>query len=230
MPGFGNDPFSGSSTQNVLQHVISPKVIPDGSGGYVVKTDLINVDHLHITGDIYRNGQSINQYISVLPTTVDTNSPPIFRGASVSIGESSYDTVHGAFTTSIGSGAGQSSQEQGAVAIGASAGRLQQSTFAVAVGNGAGATLQKTNAVAVGKGAGNAYQGENSIAIGCSAGSTSQAANSIVINAIGTSLQNTTSNSCIIKPIRQVAIGDLPAGSVHLYWNPTTGELMAVTT
>ena len=42
----GNDPFSGTTTRNILQHVLSPKIVSDGSGGYQVKTDLINVDHI----------------------------------------------------------------------------------------------------------------------------------------------------------------------------------------
>jgi len=42
--GPGNDPFSGSNTQNIILHLVSPKIVNDGSGGYTVKTDLINVD------------------------------------------------------------------------------------------------------------------------------------------------------------------------------------------
>jgi hypothetical protein len=42
--GPGNDPFSGSTTRKILQHIVSPKIVNDGSGGYTVKTDLINVD------------------------------------------------------------------------------------------------------------------------------------------------------------------------------------------
>ena len=43
----GNDPFSNTTTRNILQHIISPKIVSDGSGGYQVKTDLINVDHIY---------------------------------------------------------------------------------------------------------------------------------------------------------------------------------------
>lgn len=41
-----NDPFSGTNTRNILEHLISPKIVvgPTGIGGYQVKTDLINVD------------------------------------------------------------------------------------------------------------------------------------------------------------------------------------------
>jgi len=52
----GNDPFSGSSVQNVLQHTISPKIVTDGSGGYTVKTDLINVDNIYLSGSVISSG------------------------------------------------------------------------------------------------------------------------------------------------------------------------------
>jgi len=39
-----NDPFSGTNTRNILEHLISPKVVSGPTGGYEVKTDLINVD------------------------------------------------------------------------------------------------------------------------------------------------------------------------------------------
>lgn len=53
MSGGGNDPFSNTTNRNVLQHLISPKVVNGSGGGYVVKTDLINVDNIYLTGGIY---------------------------------------------------------------------------------------------------------------------------------------------------------------------------------
>lgn len=53
----GNDPFSGTTTRDLLQHVISPKVVSDGSSGYAVKTDLINIDGIYAKG-IIRAGTS----------------------------------------------------------------------------------------------------------------------------------------------------------------------------
>ena len=47
----GNDPFLGSNTRNLLQHVLSPKIVSDGCNGYVVKLDMINVDY---TGNVFR--------------------------------------------------------------------------------------------------------------------------------------------------------------------------------
>lgn len=55
----GNDPFSGSNVRNVLQHVLSPKIVSDGSGGFAVKLDLINVDNIYASGNIYGAGGNI---------------------------------------------------------------------------------------------------------------------------------------------------------------------------
>lgn len=56
----GNDPFSGSNTRNLLQHIISPKIVSDGSSGYGVKTDLINIDNVYISGRFFdTDGQII---------------------------------------------------------------------------------------------------------------------------------------------------------------------------
>jgi hypothetical protein len=41
------DPFANTiAVKNILQHVISPKIVNDGNGGYVTKTDLVNVHNL----------------------------------------------------------------------------------------------------------------------------------------------------------------------------------------
>ena len=41
------DPFANTVTvKNILQHIISPKIVSDGSGGYVTKTDLANIDNI----------------------------------------------------------------------------------------------------------------------------------------------------------------------------------------
>jgi hypothetical protein len=55
----GNDPFSGSNTRNLLQHVLSPKIVTDGGGGYTVKLDLINVDNVYASGNIYGQGGTL---------------------------------------------------------------------------------------------------------------------------------------------------------------------------
>jgi len=52
MTSAGNDPFSSTNTRNILQHIISPKIVNDGSGGYNVKTDLINIDNAYVTNQL----------------------------------------------------------------------------------------------------------------------------------------------------------------------------------
>lgn len=45
-----NDPFANTVTvKNILNHIISPKIVKDGSGGYTTKTDLVNIDNLIFT-------------------------------------------------------------------------------------------------------------------------------------------------------------------------------------
>ena len=42
-----SDPFANTTTvKNILQHVLSPKIVRDGSGGYTTKVDLVNVDRV----------------------------------------------------------------------------------------------------------------------------------------------------------------------------------------
>jgi hypothetical protein len=49
----GTDPFSGTTVRNLLQHVFTPKIVSDGVAGYQVKTDMINIDNIYITGNIF---------------------------------------------------------------------------------------------------------------------------------------------------------------------------------
>lgn len=73
----GNDPFLGTNTKNLLQHLISPKVISDGSSGYAVKVDLINVDHIYssLKGTVTVNGAN---GVTVTNSEVTANSVIIF--------------------------------------------------------------------------------------------------------------------------------------------------------
>lgn len=202
MPGAGNDPFSNSSVQNVLQHIISPKVVNDGSGGYVVKTDLVNVDNIYITGTLAANSSNI------------------------SIGEEAGKTNQGSNAIAVGSLAGSLIQGFKAVAIGSSAGYTGQGEFGVAIGGTAGGISQGSNAVAIGGLAGNSFQGVNAVAIGYQAGSLNQHSNSIVINATGTALLSVTSNSFAVKPIRGDTTAALGGSNFKaLFYNSTTGEL-----
>ena len=47
----GTDPFSGTNTRNLLKHTFVPKIVGSGSD-YSVKTDIINVDKIYVSGDI----------------------------------------------------------------------------------------------------------------------------------------------------------------------------------
>jgi hypothetical protein len=57
----GNDPFSGTNTRDLLQHIVSPKIVSDGSTGYAVKTDLINVDTMYAdSGVVTKQGGGLS--------------------------------------------------------------------------------------------------------------------------------------------------------------------------
>ena len=78
----GTDPFSGSNTRNLLKHVFAPKIV-SGTSGYDVKLDMVNVDNLYATGNIYgaTNGRATGTFtanngisVTVSNTNVTTNS------------------------------------------------------------------------------------------------------------------------------------------------------------
>lgn len=102
------DPFSGTNTRNILDHLISPKVVvgPTGTGGYQVKTDLINVDTVYVqtikVGTGTQIGQPQNVSISSSPSTPQIQEFSI-SGVNVS---SNVITYKGTFTTD---GSGNSS-------------------------------------------------------------------------------------------------------------------------
>jgi hypothetical protein len=49
----GSDPFSGTNTRNVLQNILSPKLVANATGGYDAKVDLINIDNVYMNGNIF---------------------------------------------------------------------------------------------------------------------------------------------------------------------------------
>ncbi len=108
----------------------------------------------------------------------------------------------------------------------------------MAIGYQAGRENQGDNAVAIGAQAGETAQGDAAVAIGRQAGQTSQANNSIILNATGSALDQTTANTFTVKPVRAVAnvtfaapdSGSVPAGFSPMYYNPTTGEIIVITT
>lgn len=68
------DPYATTSTvKNILQHVISPKIVNDGNGGYQVKTDLVNIDNAVVSGDVSSSTTTTSSVTinSVKPTSSD---------------------------------------------------------------------------------------------------------------------------------------------------------------
>jgi hypothetical protein len=61
-----SDPYAGTVTvRNILNHIISPKIVSDGSGGYTTRVDLVNVDRLVLnsgTGDGTVNNPFTGQF------------------------------------------------------------------------------------------------------------------------------------------------------------------------
>lgn len=101
----GNDPFSGSNTKNILQHIISPKVVNTGSGAHSVKTDLINIDHIYssMRGTVTANGTSA---VNVTNSEVTANSVVVLTVKTVS------GTVGPAYVSSVTAGTGFSIKSQ----------------------------------------------------------------------------------------------------------------------
>ena len=148
------------------------------------------------------------------------------RNNAISIGFNSGQYSQGESSVSIGYQAGQTNQQQFGIAIGFQTGQSTQGTGAIAIGYQAGQTNQQRFSVAIGYQAGQTNQGTGAIAIGYQSGYNSQAANSIVINASGSSLDNTTSNSTKINPIR-----DAPTASTYrmMLYDATTSEVVRST-
>ena len=138
---------------------------------------------------------------------------------SIALGRRAGQNNQGNTTVAVGFEAGNETQGTAAIAIGDSAGKTAQGSEAIAIGVTAGQTNQGIYSTAVGYQAGKTNQGQYSVAIGNEAGETNQAANSIVINASGTTLNNTTASSLVIKPIVNLA------GTTHLQYNATSGQV-----
>jgi hypothetical protein len=108
-----------------------------------------------------------------------------------------------------------------AIAFGQSAGaNNSQGATAIAIGTDAGYYTQGAGAVAIGESAGESYQGANAVAIGKKAGYYYQAANSIILNATGDPLEQTTTSTFTVAPIRNASGTD-----GILQYNTTTNEV-----
>lgn len=71
------DPFENTTTvKNILQHVISPKVVSDGISGYIVRTDLV-----HIHNIIFEKGTATEDGTSGNPFTTQCGTVTTVSGS-----------------------------------------------------------------------------------------------------------------------------------------------------
>jgi hypothetical protein len=74
-----------ATSQNIINSILSPKVVSDGNNGYTVKTDIVNVDRINYSttqcGSVVISGSSIDipntsasSIVIVTPTTSDVTS------------------------------------------------------------------------------------------------------------------------------------------------------------
>jgi hypothetical protein len=91
-----SDPFSGTNTRNLLQHVFSPKIVENMNGGYDVKVDLLNIDHINITGDIIGpSGSFWNHSGAIGDGPTGPTGPNGIDGASGATGPTGIDGATG---------------------------------------------------------------------------------------------------------------------------------------
>lgn len=90
------DAFENTTTvKNILQHVISPKVVSDGASGYIVRTDLVHVHNL-----IFEKGTPTEDGTSAHPFTTQCGSVNL-SGASVTVYHSRVTLTSIVFATII---------------------------------------------------------------------------------------------------------------------------------
>jgi hypothetical protein len=231
----GNDPFSGTVVRNVIDHVLSPKIVI-GPTGYNAKVDLINIDNSYIQGTFSGNYVTVNQNVAIGEqaglTGQQSKAVAIGHYAgrndqgndSVAIGSDAGTINQGFRSVAIGDDAGFNTQGDRSVAIGPVAGYRNQGREAVAVGPGAGFQNQAQYSVAIGNGAGRSYQGTGSIAIGQYAGHDDQPANTIIFNASGSTVNGVAgqTGSFYVAPVRNEPSS---AGLQSLQYNTSTREI-----
>ena len=90
------DPFENTTTvKNILQHVISPKVVSDGISGYIVRTDLVHIHNL-----IFEKGTATENGTSGNPFTTQSGTATL-SGASVTVYHSRVTSTSIVFATII---------------------------------------------------------------------------------------------------------------------------------
>jgi hypothetical protein len=201
-------PSSGGHLEDIHDILINTGSLTNGqvlsynsASGLWENANQINTSSFAITGSNTFNGnQTINGSIILENGAVIKDTP----NYGVSFGYQAGLTNQGTQSLALGNGAGYDNQSHGTVAVGTNAGAINQGLRAVALGS-----LAATN-----------NQGEYAIAIGNFAAPNNQASHSIVISATGTGLENTTPNSLVIAPIRNVT-----GSSGVLQYNDVTKEV-----
>ena len=117
------------------------------------------------------------------------------------------NTQVGGYAVAIGANTQAASYSVSIGAFAAKKNVTNSTSYTVAIGafsqqNANDGDQTGTGAIAIGVLAGDSNQGTNAVALGRYAGRNDQASRSIVINATGGDLNNTTSDSLVIKPIR----------------------------
>jgi len=221
----GNDPFSatGPNAPNLINHVLSPKIV-SGPTGYNVKLDLINVDNSYIQGTFSGKYVTVNRNVAIGEEAGLSGQ----QTDAVAIGYQSGRSDQGISAVAVGVLAGFTGQGSSSVAIGNNSGYTNQGERSVAIGIVAGNVAQGSGSVAIGDRAGFSNQASDSIAIGKRAGFFNQPANTIILNASGFAVNGVAgqTSSFYVNPVRQVTGGVLPPGFYNMAYNPTTSEII----
>ena len=96
------DPFANTTTvKNILQHIISPKLVTDGSGGYVSKTDLVNVHNIVFAGGASTENGTITRPFTTQCGTITRDLPGT---SSITVWHSRVTTTSVIFAVIISGG------------------------------------------------------------------------------------------------------------------------------
>ena len=103
------------STESIIQGILSPKVVSDGSGGYTTKTDIVNVDNITATNNIFAedvsgngiihaptiNGANVNGSLSLSVGTPGNPRTITSNGSDTMIFNSNFDLQDHTITSSV---------------------------------------------------------------------------------------------------------------------------------
>ena len=108
----GTDPFSGSSTRNLLQPTLSPKIVSEGSNGYTVKVDMINVDNIYASGSIYPSSRTGTVTVNGTNTVQVSDTSVTTKSVVILTVKTPVGTVGPAYVSSTTAGTGFSIKSQ----------------------------------------------------------------------------------------------------------------------